>query len=129
MINGGELFWCTLCEKGPTIYKEGSAMKSCLGYIRKEDFDLGLRESQIESTYHVLAHSEIAMQMPFSRDYSHFVFDLFKDLWFMKKTQYEIDTYDTERDNILKLSLLRNIMEKCIQKFQRDITHKDLRNR
>ncbi|KAF6161404.1 hypothetical protein GIB67_009283 [Kingdonia uniflora] len=67
--------------------------------------------------------------MPFSRDYSHFSFDPFKDLRFMEKAQYEIDTYGTERDNFLKLSLLRNIREKCLQEFQRDVTHKDLRNR
>ncbi|KAF6147933.1 hypothetical protein GIB67_022775 [Kingdonia uniflora] len=67
--------------------------------------------------------------MPFSRDYSRFVFDPFKDLWFMEQAQYEIDTYGTERRNILKLSSLRNIREKCIHEFQRDVTHKDLRNR
>ncbi|KAF6172695.1 hypothetical protein GIB67_042018 [Kingdonia uniflora] len=50
-------------------------------------------EFQIESTNRVLAQSEIAMQMPFSRDYSRFVFDPFKDLWFMEKAQYEINTY------------------------------------
>ncbi|KAF6149062.1 hypothetical protein GIB67_018640 [Kingdonia uniflora] len=72
---------------------------------------------------------KMPFKMPFSRDYSRFVFDPFKDLWFMEKAQYEIDTYGTERDNILKLSSLRNIREKCIQEFQRDVTHKYLRNR
>ncbi|KAF6163691.1 hypothetical protein GIB67_036151 [Kingdonia uniflora] len=67
--------------------------------------------------------------MPFIRVQHPLHFDYVKDLWFIKQAQYEIDTYGTDESDNLKLSSFRNMREKGIQEFERDVTLKCLRHR
>ncbi|KAF6173096.1 hypothetical protein GIB67_004199 [Kingdonia uniflora] len=67
--------------------------------------------------------------MPFIKVQHPLFFDYVKDLWFIVQAQYEIDTYDTDESANLKLSLFRNMRERGIQEFERDVTLKSLRNR
>ncbi|KAF6147941.1 hypothetical protein GIB67_001516, partial [Kingdonia uniflora] len=47
----------------------------------------------------------------------------------IEQAQYEIDTYGTDESGNLKLSLLRNMKEKDIQEFERNIPLSTLRNK
>ncbi|KAF6177008.1 hypothetical protein GIB67_022898 [Kingdonia uniflora] len=67
--------------------------------------------------------------MPFRRVQHLLHFDYVKDLWFIEQAQYEIDTYGTDESGNLKLRSFKNMKEKDIQKFERNVSLKCLRNR
>ncbi|KAF6171951.1 hypothetical protein GIB67_011848 [Kingdonia uniflora] len=66
--------------------------------------------------------------MPFRRVQHPLHFDYINNLWFIEQAQHEIDTYGTDESGNLKLFSFRNMKEKCIQKFERNVSLKCLRN-
>ncbi|KAF6146712.1 hypothetical protein GIB67_008998, partial [Kingdonia uniflora] len=67
--------------------------------------------------------------MPFRRVQHPLHFDCVKDLWFIEQAQYEIDTYGTDESGNLTLCSFKNMKEKGIQKFERNVSLKCLTNR
>ncbi|KAF6176837.1 hypothetical protein GIB67_026524 [Kingdonia uniflora] len=66
--------------------------------------------------------------MPFRRVQHPLHFDHINNLWFIEQAQHEIDTYGTDESGNLKLCSFRNIKEKDIQKFERNVSLTCLRN-
>ncbi|KAF6134333.1 hypothetical protein GIB67_005725 [Kingdonia uniflora] len=55
-------------------------------------------------------------------------FDHINNLWFIEQAQHEIDTYGTGESGNHKLCSFRNMKEKGIQKFERNVSLSCLRN-
>ncbi|KAF6140477.1 hypothetical protein GIB67_010307 [Kingdonia uniflora] len=119
----GIYHWCGLIT--PTTEMESKCFLASVSWFKKDEYRLN---HHLSGLFGVNMSNEIppiigndVLSTPGASNPS------IEDSWFMEKAQYEIDNYGTKRDNI-KMSSLRNIREKCIQEFQRDVTHKDLRN-
>ncbi|KAF6148759.1 hypothetical protein GIB67_019367 [Kingdonia uniflora] len=61
-------------------------------------------------------------KMPFRRVQYPLHFDHINNLWFIEQAQHEIDTYGTDESGNLKLCSFRNMKEKGIQKFERNVS-------